>query len=37
MDGLTLTLTGILFFAIVMNIIGYVDWRKRSRAAHPSR
>ena len=37
MDGLTYTLTGLLIFAIAMNIIAYVDWRRRSRMAHPGR
>lgn len=34
MDGLMVTFIGLLFFAVVMNIIAYVDWRKRSKAAH---
>lgn len=34
MNGLMFTLLGLLLFGIVMNIIAYVDWRKRSKASH---
>lgn len=37
MNGLMATLLGLLAFGIIMNIIAYVDWRRRSRMAHSSR
>ena len=34
MNGLTLTLLGLLAFAVVMNVIAWVDYRRRSRGTH---
>jgi hypothetical protein len=34
MNGLTVTLLGLLAFAVGMNIIALVDYRRRSRGTH---
>jgi hypothetical protein len=34
MNGLTVTLLGLLAFAVVMNAIAWVDYRRRSRGIH---
>jgi len=34
MNGLTLTLLGLLAFAVVLNVIAWVDYRRRSRETH---
>jgi cytochrome b len=34
MNGLTLTLLGLLAFAVVMHVIAWVDYQRRSRGTH---
>jgi hypothetical protein len=34
MNGLILSLLGLLAFAVVLNVIAWVDYRRRSRGTH---